>query len=232
MDGRGYCALILFTSFFAMWSAGTVCTNMTPDGDDTNDYCKDEIGWALVCSLISLIVAIVMLILYVFLESVAAKIECGSAIFFTILWLTGVAVCTFKKPFTDACGSDQVLSGGYSGPDGVWQRETRTYNSGIYVNSPYDGGTYGSYAYAQYNQQYTYSTTGNGYISFWVCMFASFAYMMDTVPFLKNMSEKANEGSAEATLLGAVVGGCIMVMVQGAYDCGSTDANYMGDNGW
>jgi len=203
MEGKGYCAMLVFLSFFAMWSAGTVCANMVPDplpvGKEATDFCKDEIAWALVASLISFVIAVIMAILYLFCDSIASKIECGVAIFLCLVWFCGVFVCTFKTPFAEACAI------GMKTPGSTYNLTVNT-TTGLTVDT-----------------EWYYSSTGNGWISFWLCLACSVGYMVDTVTFLKKFTESSSEGNAEATLLGVVAFGSLTVMVQGAFDCGNED---------
>jgi len=96
-DARVFCGVVLFSSFFEMWAGGIVWDYM-----DT--AVNGETQFATFLGLASLVVCIIQMCLFFFMDGFAQKASPFVAGTLFILWICGIAVSTFKTPFKDSCG--------------------------------------------------------------------------------------------------------------------------------
>ena len=102
-DPNVYIATLLVSSFYEMWSAGTICDAIG------SDNCKDELAWALAAGVISTFICLVMTLCLLCGKNIRDA-HPAVAILMALLWTAGVAVITFKAPFTNACVTMQGSS--------------------------------------------------------------------------------------------------------------------------
>ena len=97
MDKKLALAAVTLGSLIEMWAAAVNCDTWN---DNIHD-CKDEEAWAVACGAISLIICIVLAICMKFKPDIVEGIV-GQICFFLLfcLWVAGMAVGTFQRPFS------------------------------------------------------------------------------------------------------------------------------------
>ena len=96
MDKKLALAAVTLGSFIEMWAAAAYCDQFN---DNVHD-CRNDWAWAVACGVISLVICIVLIICMKckpdIVEGIVGQI---CFVLLLILWMAGVAVCTFEKPF-------------------------------------------------------------------------------------------------------------------------------------
>ena len=108
-DGQNVILLvaIMLCALTVMWAAADKCDEL--NGSHTS--CKDEVAWAVVCSLFSLIYSLVLLLFGKCIQVNKMLFKIMSIVHF-LWWFCGMAVCTVAKPF--------VSSNDANGFFGIW----------------------------------------------------------------------------------------------------------------
>jgi len=112
MDKKLALAAVTLGSLIEMWAAAVNCDTWN---DNIHD-CKDEEAWAVACGAISLIICIVLAICMKFKPDIVEGIV-GQICFFLLfcLWVAGMAVGTFQRPFSPGPMSTGGVHGGNYG---------------------------------------------------------------------------------------------------------------------
>merc|ERR1711865_543594 len=110
MDKNLAIAALLIGSFIEMWAAAGYCDQHGSIQDD----CHDEWAWAVALGVISLIFVIVVIILMKCKPDIVDGIV-GQIMFCLLfgLWVAGVTVCTFQKPFAPGPSGDGYGDGNF-----------------------------------------------------------------------------------------------------------------------
>jgi len=110
MDQKLAIAALLVGSFIEMWAAAAYCDI----NNDTVSDCRDEWAWAVALGVISLIFIIVIVILMKCKPDIVDGIV-GQIMYCLLfaMWVAGVAVCTFQKPFAPGPSGNGYGAGNY-----------------------------------------------------------------------------------------------------------------------
>jgi len=99
---------ILVLSFIECWAAIAYCAQRDDWGSKD---CDKEWAWAVCVGLLSAILSLVMLLLLKFKpELMAGKVSTVLIFILFAMWIAGMAVCTFDKPFAPGPGSSSTAS--------------------------------------------------------------------------------------------------------------------------